>query len=105
MTTAAMGIHPVAGALGAEVSGLDLARPLDDATVAALRQAWLEHLVLFFRDQDLSPAQFLAFARRFGEPIDTTSSHPASRKRSPAVNSASSASPRGRHFLIFTSAT
>jgi taurine dioxygenase len=65
-----MGIHPVAGALGAEVSGLDLARPLDDATVAALRQAWLEHLVLFFRDQDLSPAQFLAFARRFGEPIE-----------------------------------
>jgi taurine dioxygenase len=70
VTTAAMGIHPVAGALGAEVSGLDLARPLDDATVAALRQAWLEHLVLFFRDQDLSPAQFLAFARRFGEPIE-----------------------------------
>ena len=65
-----MGIHPVAGALGAEVSGLDLARPLDDATVAALRQAWLEHLVLFFRDQDLSPAQFLAFARRFGEPVE-----------------------------------
>jgi taurine dioxygenase len=65
-----MGIHPVAGALGAEVSGVDLARPLDDATVAALRQAWLEHLVLFFRDQDLSPAQFLAFARRFGEPIE-----------------------------------
>jgi taurine dioxygenase len=65
-----MGIHPVAGALGAEVSGLDLARPLDDATVAALRQSWLEHLVLFFRDQDLSPAQFLAFARRFGEPIE-----------------------------------
>jgi taurine dioxygenase len=35
-----------------------------------LRQAWLEHLVLFFRDQALSPAQFLAFARRFGEPIE-----------------------------------
>jgi taurine dioxygenase len=68
--SAAIGIHPVAGALGAEVSGLELARPLDDATVAALRQAWLEHLVLFFRDQALSPAQFLAFARRFGEPIE-----------------------------------
>jgi taurine dioxygenase len=70
VTSAAIGIHPVAGALGAEVSGLELARPLDDATVAALRQAWLEHLVLFFRDQALSPAQFLAFARRFGEPIE-----------------------------------
>jgi len=70
VTTAAIGIHPVAGALGAEVSDVDLARPLDEATVAALRQAWLEHLVLFFRDQALSPAQFLAFARRFGEPIE-----------------------------------
>jgi taurine dioxygenase len=70
VTSAAIGVHPVAGALGAEVSGLELARPLDDATVAALRQAWLEHLVLFFRDQALSPAQFLAFARRFGEPIE-----------------------------------
>jgi taurine dioxygenase len=66
---AAIGVHPVAGALGAEISGVDLAR-LDDATTAAIRQAWLEHLVIFFRDQDLTPAQFLAFARRFGEPIE-----------------------------------
>ena len=66
----AIGVHPVGGAIGAELSGVDLAKPLDDATVAAIRQAWLEHLVIFFRDQDLSPAQFLAFARRFGEPIE-----------------------------------
>ena len=65
-----IGIHPVAGALGAEISGVDLAQPLDDATIAALRRAWLEHLVLFFRDQALPPAQFLAFARRFGEVIE-----------------------------------
>jgi taurine dioxygenase len=65
----ALAVHPVAGALGAEISGVDLAT-LDDATVTAIRQAWLEHLVVFFRDQDLSPAQFLAFARRFGEPIE-----------------------------------
>ena len=64
-----MEIHPVAGALGAEISGVDLAR-LDDATVAAIRHAWLEHLVVFFRDQDLTPAQFLGFAQRFGEPIE-----------------------------------
>jgi taurine dioxygenase len=38
--------------------------------VAEIRQAWLEHLVIFFRDQPLTPAQFLAFARRFGEPIE-----------------------------------
>jgi taurine dioxygenase len=63
-------IHPIAGALGAEISGVDLSRPLDDATLGALRRAWLEHLVIFFRDQDLSPAQFLVFARRFGEAIE-----------------------------------
>jgi len=64
-----MEIHSVAGALGAEILGVDLAR-LDDALVAGIRRAWLDHLVIFFRDQDLTPAQFLAFARRFGEPIE-----------------------------------
>src|SRR5499426_3218151 len=63
-------IQPVSGALGAEISGVDLAKDLDDATVAAIRQAWLEHLVVFFRDQDLPPARFLAFARCFGKPIE-----------------------------------
>ena len=63
-------VMPIAGALGAEVAGVDLSTDLDEATVTALRQAWLEHLVLFFRDQDLPPARFLAFARRFGEPIE-----------------------------------
>ena len=63
-------VMPIAGALGAEIAGVDLATDLDEATVTALRQAWLEHLVLFFRDQDLPPARFLAFARRFGEPIE-----------------------------------
>jgi taurine dioxygenase len=63
-------VLPVAGALGAEVAGVDLSADLDEETVTALRQAWLEHLVLFFRDQDLPPARFLAFARRFGEPIE-----------------------------------
>ena len=63
-------VHPIAGALGAEVSGVDLAKELSDDTVAAIRRAWLEHLVIFFRDQDLSPAQLLAFGRRFGDPIE-----------------------------------
>jgi len=63
-------VLPIAGALGAEIAGVDLATDLDDETVAALRHAWLEHLVLFFRDQDLPPARFLAFGRRFGDPIE-----------------------------------
>ncbi len=59
--------RPVAGALGAEITGVDLSRDLDDATVAELRGILNEHLVLFFRDQDISPQQHLDFARRFGE--------------------------------------
>jgi taurine dioxygenase len=66
----AIRVQPVAGAIGAEVSGVDLSKDLGADTVAALRRAWLEHLVLFFRDQELPPARFLAFARRFGEPIE-----------------------------------
>ncbi len=65
-----LAVHPVAGALGAEISGVDLSKPLDDTLFAELRRAWLEHLVVFFRDQDLSPAQFLAFARRVGTPVE-----------------------------------
>ena len=64
-----MKVQRVAGALGAEITGIDL-RSLDDASVKAIRQAWLEHLVVFFRDQQLAPAEFMAFARRIGKPIE-----------------------------------
>jgi taurine dioxygenase len=63
-------VHPIAGMLGAEISGVDLSKDLDDATIAAIRRAWLEHLVIFFRDQELTPRRFLEFGRRFGEPIE-----------------------------------
>jgi taurine dioxygenase len=63
-------IRPLAGAIGAEIFGVDLSGDLDDDLVAALRRTWLEHLVILFRDQDLPPARFLALARRFGQPIE-----------------------------------
>lgn len=63
-------IHPLAGAIGAEVSGVDLAGELDSDTIALIRRAWLDHLVIFFHDQNLPPARFLTFARRLGEPVD-----------------------------------
>jgi taurine dioxygenase len=63
-------VEPIAGALGAEIAGVDLAAGLDDDVVAEIRRAWLEHLVVFFRDQELTPEQFLAFARRIGEPVE-----------------------------------
>lgn len=63
----ALGVERVGPTIGAEVSGVDLSRPLDDATVAAIEDALLEHMVLCFRDQDITPEQHVAFGRRFGE--------------------------------------
>ncbi len=59
-------LTPETGALGATIKGLDLAQALDDDTFTQLKAAWLEYLVLFFRDQDLTPEQHLAFGTRFG---------------------------------------
>ena len=63
-------VVPSAGEIGAEIGGLDLATELPDEAVAEIRRAWLAHLVVFFRDQPLDPEQFLAFARRIGEPVE-----------------------------------
>jgi taurine dioxygenase len=63
-------VNPIAGALGAEVEGVDLGRPLGAETVAKLRRALLDHLVLFFRDQELTPEALLAAARHFGTPVE-----------------------------------
>ena len=67
MTQTRLEIRPLSPALGAEVLGVDLAGPLDDGTVRALRAALLEHVVIFCRDQELAPPQLLALAERFGE--------------------------------------
>jgi taurine dioxygenase len=63
-------IENIAGALGAEIRGVDLAGSLSADRVAEIRRALLEHLVVFFRDQQLTVAQFLAFARTLGKPIE-----------------------------------
>lgn len=63
-------IRPVAGALGAEIGGADLSHDLSDDTIAQIRQALLDHLVIFFRDQDITPDQHLTFAKHFGEIVE-----------------------------------
>ena len=63
-------ITPVAGAIGAEVNGVDIAAGIDADTAALLRQALLDHLVIFFRDQHLTPERYMAFARAFGTPVE-----------------------------------
>ena len=62
-----MEVRRIAGALGAEILGVDLATSFSEERI---RQAFLEHQVVFFRDQKLDPAQFMAFARAMGRPIE-----------------------------------
>ncbi len=59
-------ISKIAYALGAEVRGIDATKALDPALIAKLRAAWLENLVLVFRDFDITPEQHIAFSRNFG---------------------------------------
>ena len=63
-------VAPISGVVGAEIGGVDLSQALDDRTVAELRQAFLAHHVLFFRDQELTPEAQIRFGRCFGE-LDT----------------------------------
>jgi hypothetical protein len=62
-------VRRLSGSIGAEILGIDLASEPGDNVIAEIRQIWLEHNVIFFRDQDLPPAKFLAFAKRFGEVV------------------------------------
>ena len=63
-------VSPIAGALGAEVKGVDLAQPLAPEVVGEIRQASLAHLVIFFPGQQLGPAELLAFAAQLGQPTE-----------------------------------
>jgi taurine dioxygenase len=66
MLAHSLSVKPVTGALGAEIAGVDLSRPLDDATYALIRQTYNERGVVFFREQQLDAEAFMAFGRRFG---------------------------------------
>ncbi len=59
-------IEPLSADIGAEIQGVDLTK-LDDTTFNQIREAFLRHQVLFFRDQELTREQHLSFGRRFGE--------------------------------------
>ena len=61
-------VEPLTPSIGAVVRGVDLSRSLDDAALAEIHAAWMAHLVLFMRDQQMTPEQHLAFARHFGAP-------------------------------------
>jgi taurine dioxygenase len=86
-------IQPLTPTIGAEIRGIDLSAPLDPPRVAKLREALLEHQVLVFRDQDLTPESHIAFARHFGEiknpPVATRHGGP------PEINVIDQDDPRG----------
>ena len=63
-------VHPVSGALGAEITGVDISLPLDAEVVSEIRKALLNHLVIFFQNQVITPQQQLNFAVQFGLPIE-----------------------------------
>ncbi len=60
-------INPISGALGAEITGVDLSRSLDDHIFTEIQEAFLKYLVLFFPDQHIGPDELKAFGSRFGE--------------------------------------
>jgi len=71
----AIEVRPLAAAIGAEITGVDLSRPVDDATLEQVEEAWRRYLVLLFRNQPLTHEQHIAFSARFG-PLDDHSAIP-----------------------------
>jgi taurine dioxygenase len=67
MTYQTIVVKPMTPAIGAEISGIDLDGELSDQSVIEIREAWLKHLVIFFRDQQLTPRVLVNVARRFGD--------------------------------------
>jgi taurine dioxygenase len=61
-------VRPLSGVLGAEILGVDLSQPLSDPEFSEIRQALVDYEVVFFRDQELSREDQVAFAQRFGKP-------------------------------------
>ena len=63
-------VRPLSRAVGAEILGVNLLEPVSDAQIAEFRKIWLQHGVVFFREQPLEPGAFQAFAERFGDIIE-----------------------------------
>ena len=63
----ALSVSPLTGGMGAEIHGVDLSRPMDDERFCAINQVLLDHGVIFFRQQNITPSQQMAFAQRWGD--------------------------------------
>jgi taurine dioxygenase len=67
MRNSSIEVRPIAGSLGAEIHNVDVSQELDEAIIADIRRALLEHCVIFFRNQQLDAERHKAFTRRFGK--------------------------------------
>lgn len=72
-----IGVKPTSGALGAQITGIDLSQPLDEQTFAEIERAFYDNLVIVFRNQDISPADQVRFTHMFGP----TEEHPLGSRR------------------------
>ena len=91
-------VRPLTGTIGAEIRGVDLREPLDDATVAEIRGLWVRHKVVFFRDQHLEPVApgGLRPAVRGPDPGPPRRARPAARPPRGAGARQRAGPPRGR---------
>ncbi len=89
-------VSPVSPALGAEVVGLDVSRPLDGPTLAAVREAFQDHHLLCFRDQELDDGQLVAFSKQFG-PLEAFPEKDKTKGKIEVYNVAN-VSPDGEHL-------
>ena len=65
-----MKVQKISGSLGAEITGIDLAQGVSAALARDIREVFLQHQVIFFRDQQISTPQYMAFAQAMGEPVE-----------------------------------
>ena len=94
-------VRPTGAALAADIEGVDLSEPLDPETLAAIKRAWAENLVLRFRGQTLSDDDLMRFSRHFGEldwaPIA------AARVKVPGEDRYVEVAPEGRQYVMVIS--
>jgi taurine dioxygenase/alpha-ketoglutarate-dependent 2,4-dichlorophenoxyacetate dioxygenase len=93
-----LSVHRLSPALGAEIVGLDLAQPLDAATITRVRDAFQEHHMLCFRDQHLTDEQLMAFSVQFG-PLEAFPEKDKTKGKIEVYNVAN-VSPEGEHLAV-----
>src|SRR4051812_30452511 len=97
--TTKLEVEPIGYSLGARVTGVDLRQPPDATTMAEIRAAWLDHLVIYFPEQDLTPEQLIALTKCFGTIDDNRASPYARDPAYPEIMKVSNKPENGKPFV------